>query len=145
MSDPRAKIANLWNSSSRFKTFGNALTKIIVRGVRCHDETTIDLRSPVTAFTGFNGTGKSTLLQLAASAYKSSMNLTINSFIRKGPLDKDVFSPNASFYSRFHTTLHHYGGKATLDDLNEKSFSVESRFFCQEASSRILFFAIHLY
>ncbi|MFN9418448.1 MAG: ATP-dependent nuclease [Pirellula sp.] len=101
MSDPRAKIANLWNSSSRFKTFGNALTKIIVRGVRCHDETTIDLRSPVTAFTGFNGTGKSTLLQLAASAYKSSMNLTINSFIRKGPLDKDVFSPNASFYCEY--------------------------------------------
>ena len=69
MSDPRQKLAGLWGSSSRFKAFGNVLTKIVARGVRCHDDTLIEVRSPITAFSGFNGTGKSTLLQLAAAAY----------------------------------------------------------------------------
>lgn len=96
MSDPRPKLAKLWNGAARFRTFGNVMIKIVVRGVRCHDDTIIDVRSPITAFTGYNGTGKSTILQLAAAAYKSPANFTINSFMRKGPLDQNVFAPNAS-------------------------------------------------
>jgi hypothetical protein len=40
-------------------------------------------------------------LQLAAAAYKSPAKLTINNFMRKGPLDQNVFAPNASIQFEF--------------------------------------------
>src|SRR4051794_39855989 len=99
MSDPRQKLAEQWNSAGRYHKFGNVLLKLTVRGVRCHDETVIDIRNPVTAFSGFNGTGKSTLLQLAAAGYACASPFTIDSFIRRGPLDQTVFSgiPSVGF------------------------------------------------
>jgi predicted ATPase len=101
MSDPRRKLANLWGPSSRFNEFGNVISKLVVSGVRCHTQTTIEFRSPITAFSGFNGTGKSTMLQLCAAAYVCQADYTINSFMRKGPLDQTVFSANASVQLEF--------------------------------------------
>ena len=69
MPDPREQLRRKFESN-RFANFGNVITKFIVKNVRCHTNTIINVESPITAFSGFNGTGKSTLLHLAAAAYK---------------------------------------------------------------------------
>ena len=72
-----------------------------VRGVRCHTGTLIEVQSPITAFCGLNGTGKSTLLQLAAVAYRGRVGepngrYHIASFILAGTLDPEPYATTAS-------------------------------------------------
>jgi predicted ATPase len=58
----------------------------------------VEIQSPITAFCGLNGTGKSTLLQLAASAYKNTAGQAryyVSNFIIAGTLDKRPFDLNA--------------------------------------------------
>ena len=69
---------------------------IVVTGFRCHEQTVVDIRSPITAFCGLNGTGKTTLLQLAACAYKNSTaSYKISDFFAVGVLDPTPFTETA--------------------------------------------------
>jgi predicted ATPase len=72
---------------------------LAVTGFRCHVDTLIEIESPITAFCGLNGTGKSTLLQLAAAAYRKppdgNHRYYIKDFIVSGTLDPAPFQPNA--------------------------------------------------
>ena len=52
-----------------------ASCRCMFAGVRCHTNTLIEVQSPITAFCGLNGTGKSTLLQLAAVAYRGAVGV----------------------------------------------------------------------
>ena len=65
MTDPRNILQDKFAESDRFSNFGNVLTQMDIQGFRCHQNTVIDIRCPITAFCGLNGTGKSTILQLA--------------------------------------------------------------------------------
>lgn len=101
MSDPRNIIQEMFAESHRYANFGNILMKMHVKGFRCHTDTIIEFSSPITAFCGLNGTGKSTLLQLAATAYKSpdnnqQKNYYIRDFIVVGTLDPNPFTTHAS-------------------------------------------------
>jgi predicted ATPase len=88
MSDPRRKLTQQFQSAAqRVKYFGNVLTRIEVRGVRCHARTLVEIVNPITVLSGLNGCGKSTLLQLAATAFSCSTGLTVNQFIRKSRFD----------------------------------------------------------
>lgn len=98
MSDPRKQLASEWRESSRFGKYGEVISKVAIKGIRGHRETVIDFRSPITAITGLNGTGKSTILQLAAVAYNSPEKYTVRDFLCKGPLDATVFSDDASVH-----------------------------------------------
>jgi predicted ATPase len=103
MSDPRERLRQKFQNN-RYVNFGNVITKIIVKGVRCHTNTLVEIRSPITAFSGFNGTGKSTLLQLAAASYKSNAGqFFISDFIVKGPLDRTPYADDASVHLTFET------------------------------------------
>ena len=67
-----------------------------IQGFRCHTNTLIDIKSPITAFCGFNGTGKSTILQLAAIAFQSNdISYHVKDFLIVGPLDPHPFTQNA--------------------------------------------------
>jgi energy-coupling factor transporter ATP-binding protein EcfA2 len=59
----------------------------------------IEVQSPITAFCGLNGTGKSTLLHLAAAAYRRPNGepgrYYITSFIVTGTLDPSPYTPSA--------------------------------------------------
>jgi predicted ATPase len=81
----------------RFHNFGEVIVRMRVNGFRCHRGTEVDIRSPVTAICGPNGTGKSTLLQLAAVAYTgpdgAAFKLT-DFFARNSELDRTAFSPD---------------------------------------------------
>lgn len=98
MSDPRNTLQSKFAPGNRFANFGNVLIRMRVRGFRCHANTLVEVRSPVTAFCGINGTGKSTLLQLLAVAYKRhapAVSYYVKDFLVIGPLDPAPFSDTA--------------------------------------------------
>jgi predicted ATPase len=96
MPDPSNELSNRWQDSARFANFGNVILSLTVRGVRCHTDTSISIQSPITAFSGLNGTGKTTLLQLAAALHKFDPQFNVSSFLAKGPLDLAPFRDDAS-------------------------------------------------
>ncbi len=99
MTDQRNKLAALFQPNNRYENFGEAIIRMHVSGFRCHSKTVIEVESPITAFCGLNGTGKSTLLQLASVAYKNTQGYPrqyVKNFIIAGKLDKAPFTPNAS-------------------------------------------------
>lgn len=100
MADQRERLQRLFEEANRFSNFGEALTQLVVRGFRCHDSTVVDVRSPITAFCGLNGTGKSTLLQLAACAFQKPSGIEprfyVRDFIVTGTLDPEPFTRSAS-------------------------------------------------
>ena len=90
MSDPRSALQSKYEEPARFANFGEVICRMSVMGFRCHRNTIIEILSPITAFCGMNGTGKSTLLQLASTAYVppdlNSPRYYINSFLVVGTL-----------------------------------------------------------
>jgi predicted ATPase len=98
MSDPRYSLQSTWTPAKRHKVYGAALLRLLITGFRTHGSSTLELQSPVTALCGVNGTGKSTVLQLAAAAYRSNRGSRyyISTFILAGPLDHRPFTDEAS-------------------------------------------------
>lgn len=70
MSDPKKELQKLFSKKTRYSNFGAAIAHITIKGFRGIDNLSIDLESPITAISGLNGTGKSTVAQLCTSAYK---------------------------------------------------------------------------
>lgn len=105
MSDPRNILQGLFAEGNRFPAFGEVLVRLHVRGFRCHTNTVIDVMSPITAFCGLNGTGKSTLLQLAAACYRAptakSQTHYIKDFLVVGKLDPAPFLDDATVEAQF--------------------------------------------
>lgn len=106
MTDLRNTIQNKFDPSKRFPNYGDIITRISTQGFRCHSNTVVDIRSPITAFCGLNGTGKSTLLQLAATAYQSPdkesiPHFHISDFMVVGTLDPTPFTENARVEYRY--------------------------------------------
>jgi predicted ATPase len=103
MSDLRNRLQEMFKESNRYPNFGPALMSMHVQGFRCHESTLIEVESPITAFCGLNGTGKSTLLQLAAVAYNKttgagyeSPKYYVKDFFVSGTLDPTPFRSDAS-------------------------------------------------
>ncbi len=98
MSDPKRELQGLFVESSRFTNFGDIIARMHVQGFRCHGNTVIDVHSPITAICGLNGTGKTTLLQLAAVAYKgtaASRRYYVKNFLITGTLDPNPVQTGA--------------------------------------------------
>ena len=100
MGDIRYELQGSFDPSKRFPNYGDVLLQMHIKGFRTHVDTLIDFESPVTAIWGVNGTGKSTVLQLAAAAYQSpnllKKRLHISTFILSGKLDVKPFKEDAS-------------------------------------------------
>lgn len=95
------KLRRKFEPTNRFANFGRLLVLLRIRGIRNHEETEIEFESPVTVITGLNGTGKSTILHVAASLYKhheKSQQYAVNKFIVTGTLDPNVYSESRIFY-----------------------------------------------
>ena len=104
MSDPRNDLKNMFDPSNRFANFGDVLTKVHAQGFRCHTNTVIEVKSPITAFCGLNGTGKSTLLHLAAVAYKhqnKDERFYLSDFFVSGTIDPFPFKEDATVEYKF--------------------------------------------
>lgn len=99
MSDPRNELQGSFQPEKRFGNYGDLILELKIKGFRNHVDTPIVLESPVTALCGVNGTGKSTVLQLAAAAYQALNGMKryyISSFILAGNLDSKPFADDAS-------------------------------------------------
>lgn len=97
MPDIRHRLQAKWDRDT-FANFGNVIKSMHVQGLRSHTNTLIDFQNSVTAFCGFNGTGKSTLLQLAAVGFVSpdhGKGYIIPSFIKDNRLDVKPFTEDA--------------------------------------------------
>lgn len=100
MSDLKQELQASFLPAKRFANYGEAIARLHIRGFRNHTNTAINIESPITAFCGVNGTGKSTILQLAAAAYKApagGSRYYVSTFILAGTLDKRPFLEDAAF------------------------------------------------
>ena len=103
MSDLRNRLQAKFEPQHRHANFGEALVRMHIAGFRCHTNIQIDLESPITAFCGLNGTGKSTILQLAAVAYRAPAGRPyyVKNFLVVGQLDPTPFSTDAFVEYRY--------------------------------------------
>jgi len=105
MSGLRNTLQSKFQEANRYSNFGEILNSIHIKGFRCHSNTLIEFKSPISAFCGLNGTGKSTILQLAAAGYRApsndSRNFYIKDFIITGVLDPAPFRDDASTVYKF--------------------------------------------
>ncbi len=62
MSDLRDVLMSKFSEPNRYANFGSVIMQMHIQGFRCHENTVIDIKCPITAFCGLNGTGKSTIL-----------------------------------------------------------------------------------
>lgn len=69
MDDLEKKLRGKFSPENRYANFGSFLSKMTIKGFRGVN-TTITFDYPVTAITGVNGAGKSSIAQLAACAYR---------------------------------------------------------------------------
>lgn len=98
MADQRSILQRKFEQRDRFANFGDVLTKVTVAGFRGHLNTIVEIQSPITAFCGLNGCGKSTVVELAAAAYRPNEGpaYQISTFFAVGPLDPAPFALDAS-------------------------------------------------
>lgn len=105
MSDPRDTLQGLFDEQGRYDNFGEMVMQVHVQGFRCHKNTLIDIMSPIAAFSGRNGTGKSTLLQLLAVSHAPPDGelrpFFIRDFFLVNSLDPAPFTPDATVTYKF--------------------------------------------
>lgn len=65
-----SKLLSQWKSENRYKNFGSCLRSIRIQGFRGLSDVSINVNFPITAVSGLNGTGKSTIGQISVCAYK---------------------------------------------------------------------------
>jgi len=103
VSDPRDVLQSMFSVTNRFANYGDVIVSMNIKGVRCHRDTTIEFESPITAFCGLNGTGKSTVLQLAAAGYRLGRTggYRVDRFIVVNRLDPGVIHSGSKVQFRY--------------------------------------------
>lgn len=103
MADPRKQLQTQFSKKDRYANFGPIIAKAIIKGFRGIDDLTISFESPITAISGLNGTGKSTIAQLMMSAYKKPVTESrdykrhhLSNYFPVSKADPEPFRPNAS-------------------------------------------------
>jgi ABC-type enterochelin transport system ATPase subunit len=70
MSDAFSKLKSKYELANRYANFGAVIRRMQVCGFRGISNLTIDFDFPITAISGLNGAGKSTIGQLATCGYR---------------------------------------------------------------------------
>ncbi len=108
MADPKKLLSQKFRSEHRFANFGSILMSAEIKGFRGVD-VEINFEYPVTAISGFNGAGKSTVGQVLLCGYKSlstSMDRRryyIVNFFPVSIVDPKPFSDDASVTYKYQT------------------------------------------
>lgn len=103
MADTKKELQKLFTKKSRYSNFGAAIVVLKVKGFRGISDLILTIESPITAISGLNGTGKSTIAQLATCAYKKPVNAAkeykrqnISNYFPVSKADPKPFSDDAS-------------------------------------------------
>lgn len=108
MADPRKELGSKYLQKNRFANFGSVVNEVTISGFRGVNAT-IALDYPVTALTGFNGSGKSTIGQLLLCGYRkltatiSAKRFYVKDFFPVSVVDPTPFTPTASITFRYQT------------------------------------------
>ena len=108
MADPRAALASKFKAPNRFANFGPVIVEADIFGFR-GVKASIAFEYPVTALTGFNGSGKSTIGQLMLCGYKKLSTVTagkrfyVKDFFPLSAADPEPFLSDASLTFRYQT------------------------------------------
>lgn len=97
--DTKAKtLLKMYEDKERYKNFGEVICKLDISGIK-GTTCSIPFDFPITAISGYNGAGKSTIAQIALCAYKEvnkdSHRSYLKDFFMKTLLDKQPYSSNA--------------------------------------------------
>lgn len=109
MSDPRTELKKKYAPSSRYANFGHSLKSIRIQGFRGISDLTVDFVYPITAISGLNGAGKSTVGQLCLGAYRKPSTVTgvkrfyVRDFFPASAADPNPFGPTSSVVFEYNT------------------------------------------
>ncbi len=109
MTDIRKKVINRYKETNRYSNYGACLRSIDINGFRGIEGLTITLDFPVTAISGLNGAGKSTIGQLAVCAYRkptTAINYKrqyVKNFFPVSVADPKPFSSDANVVFHYET------------------------------------------
>lgn len=112
MTRPETALAKMFDKRNLYSNFESALTHIKISGFRGIQEFEMSFEYPITAISGTNGAGKSTVAQLIACAYKkkttdvTSRRYYVKDFFNFGKLDPAPFTDNASIQYTYATNLY---------------------------------------
>jgi predicted ATPase len=110
MSDPRQDLKNKYLPSNRYANFGAALKSVRICGFRGINDLSIEFQYPITAISGLNGAGKSTVGQLCLGGYRKPATVTgikrfyVRDFFPASAADPAPFGPNSSVVFEYNTT-----------------------------------------
>ncbi|MBK8177049.1 MAG: hypothetical protein IPK66_17860 [Rhodospirillales bacterium] len=108
MADVSEKLASKFVKARRYANFGACVNKVCVRGfrgIKCD----MEFEYPVTAITGLNGAGKSTIGQLLLCAHKNLSTAEdykrfyVKDFFPVSVADPKPFEDNSSVEYRYQT------------------------------------------
>lgn len=110
MPDLRASLQAKYLPANRYPNFGPALKSIHIRGFRGINDLKVDLLYPITAISGLNGAGKSTVGQLSLGAYRRPTTVTepkrfyVRDFFPASAADPNPFGPESSVVFEYNTS-----------------------------------------
>jgi predicted ATPase len=120
VTDIAKKLQSKYSEKSRYSNFGPCLRKVHIHGFRGINSLDFELDFPITAVTGLNGAGKSTIGQLAICAYKKPSTLLeykrqyIKDFFPISPADPKPISDEAKVIYFYETNDYKKPQEVTL-------------------------------
>jgi predicted ATPase len=109
MSDTRKRLLNKFQGTNLYSNFGAVIKSMTIDGFRGISNLRLDFEYPITAISGTNGSGKSTIGQLAVCAYKQpSTNKKyrrryVKDFFPVSQLDPSPFTTSATVKFQYAT------------------------------------------
>lgn len=111
MPDPVPQLRAKYSEEHRYANFGAALTGMRIEGFRGINGLNIEFDSPIIAFSGLNGAGKSTVGQLAVCTHRKPATAQqykryyVKDFFPSSVADPNPFSANARVQFRYQTDV----------------------------------------
>ncbi|MFN9623621.1 MAG: ATP-dependent nuclease [Cyanobacteriota bacterium] len=111
MADPRRALENKYRIENRYASFGPILETIRIRGFRGIVDLTVNFEYPITAISGLNGAGKSTVGQLCLGGYRKPSTLRglkrfyVRDFFPVSAADPNPFGPESSVVYTYSTNI----------------------------------------
>ena len=91
-------LLKMYEASKRYTNFGEVICRLDINGIK-GTNCSIPFDFPITAISGYNGAGKSTIAQIALCAYKEAETNSRRSYLKdffvKTLLDKQPYLPDA--------------------------------------------------
>jgi hypothetical protein len=110
MPDDRKELATKYQLAHRYANFGPSLKSIHIQGFRGIADMKVDFQYPITAISGLNGGGKSTVGQLCLGGYRKPSTVTdqkrfyVRDFFPASPADPVPFSAESAVVFEYNTS-----------------------------------------